>query len=109
MLGRSKQVAFHKVVIAAELVQVHTGGSDHPHVAVREAATQGESDVLQAPGQPLRPLWLEQHLLLEVLGMRDGQRNSGVRDRRGGVGWVEAERGGEKERWSVKREIDRRG
>ncbi len=62
-----KHVALHKVVVAAELVQIHVGGSDHPNMAVRETAAQGEGDLLQTPAEPLRSLRLQRHLLLEVL------------------------------------------
>lgn len=62
-----KHVAFYKVVVAAELMQVHAGGSNHPDMVVWEALAQGECDVLQTPGEPVASLRLSGHLLLEVL------------------------------------------
>lgn len=67
VLRRPKHVALHKVVVAAELVEIHVRGSDHPDVMVGEAAAQDEGDLLQTPAEPLGPIWLQGHLLLEVL------------------------------------------
>lgn len=62
-----KHVALHKVVVAAELVQVHVRGSDHPDVVAGEPAAQDEGNLLQTPAEPLGTVWLKRHLLLEVL------------------------------------------
>lgn len=67
VLRGPEHVALHKVVVAAELVEIHAGGSDHPNVAVRETPAEGEGDPLQAPGEPLGSVGLHSHLLLEVL------------------------------------------
>lgn len=67
VLWRPEHVALHKVVVAAELVKIHAGGSDHPDVSVWEALPQGEGHLLQAPGEPLGSLRLQSHLFLEVL------------------------------------------
>lgn len=67
VLRRPEHVALHKVVVAAELVEIHVGGSDHPDVLVGEAAAQGEGDLLQTPAEPLGPVLLQGHLLLEGL------------------------------------------
>lgn len=67
VLRSPEHVALHKVLVAAELVQVHARGSHHPHVSIRETAAQSEGDPLQAPGEPLGTLRLQRHLLLEVL------------------------------------------
>lgn len=62
-----EHVALHEVVVAAELVQVHVRGSDHPDVAAGEPAAQDEGDLLQAPAEPLGSVRLKSHLLLEAL------------------------------------------
>lgn len=67
VLRRSKHVAAHKVVVAAELVEVQGGGSDHPDVLVGEAVAQRDGHLLQAPAEPLGGIRLQSHLILEVL------------------------------------------
>lgn len=67
MLRSPEHVALHEVVVAAELVQIHSGGSDHPDVSVGETLAQSESDLLQTPAEPLSSFRLHGHLLLEVL------------------------------------------
>lgn len=67
VLRRSEHVALHKVVITAELVEVHGGGSDHPDVSVREAMAQHVGHLLQTPANPLGCIRLQSHLILEVL------------------------------------------
>lgn len=67
MLRSPEHVALHEVVVAAELVQIHSGGSDHPDVSVGETLAQSESDLLQTPAEPLSSFRLHRHLLLEVL------------------------------------------
>lgn len=67
VLRRSKHVTLHKVVIAAKLVEIHGGGSDHPDVLVREAVAQPEGHLLQTPAKPLGCIRLQSHLILEVL------------------------------------------
>lgn len=62
-----KHVALHKVEVAAELVEIHVGGSDHPDISVGKTLAQGEGHLLQTPGEPLGSLRLQSHLLLEVL------------------------------------------
>lgn len=67
VLRRSKHVALHKVLITAELVEIHGGGSDHPDVMVREAIAQHVGHPLQTPAHPLGCIRLQSHLILEVL------------------------------------------
>lgn len=62
-----EHVALNKVVVAAELVEIHVGGSDHPNMSVREPPAQNEGDLLQTPAEPQGTLVLQSHLLLEVL------------------------------------------
>lgn len=74
MLRRSEHVALHKVVVAAELVEIHAGGSDHPNMSVREAAAQYEGHLFQTPLEPLGSIRLQNHLLLEVLHTMEHNR-----------------------------------
>lgn len=74
MLRCPEHVALHEVVVAAELVEIHVGGSDHPNVSVGEPPAQNEGDLLQTPVEPLGPLRLQSHLLLEVLHQHRGDR-----------------------------------
>lgn len=67
MLGRSEHVTAHKVVVAAKLVEIQGGGSDHPDVLVGEAAAQRDGHLLQTPAEPLGGIRLQSHLILEVL------------------------------------------
>lgn len=74
MLRSPEHVALHEVAVAAELVQIHSGGSDHPDVSVGETAAQSESDLLQTPAEPLSSFRLHRHLLLEVLTQQTSRR-----------------------------------
>lgn len=75
MLRCPEHIALHKVLVAAELVEIHVRGSDHPNMSVRETSAQGEGDLLQTPAEPLGSLGLQSHLLLEVLDKhRDKER-----------------------------------
>lgn len=67
MLWCPEHVALHKVVVAAELVEIHVGGSDHPNMSVGEPLAQNEGDLLQTPAEPQGTFVLQSHLLLEVL------------------------------------------
>lgn len=67
VLRRPEHVALHKVVVAAELVEIHVRGSDNPDVLAGEAPAQDEGDLLQTPAEPLGPVRLQGHLLLEGL------------------------------------------
>lgn len=75
MLRCPEHVALHEVVVAAELVEIHPRGSDHPNMSARETTAQGERDLLQTPGEPLGSLMLQSHLLLEVLHKQHTDRD----------------------------------